>query len=168
MEEPGKTGVTTQRIAGRLHRVVPILDAAGEVIHFAVKPLMVELRVSDLMQILVGAAILATPVGFTEETWKLGETLPFQNVLALGLISILVIAAFVYFNIYRHALRGHEFEYAKRVVAIYGLSLIVVGLLLTLVQQCPWGINNLLAIKRIVIVAFPASMSAAVADMVDR
>ena len=168
MQETSKPGITTQRIAGRLHRVVPILDAAGDVIHFAVKPLMVELRVSDLMQILVGAAILAIPVGFTEETWRLGEMLPLPNVLALGTISVLFIAAFVYFNIYRNALRGHEFEYAKRVVAIYGLSLVVVGLLLTLIQQCPWGINNLLAVKRVVIVAFPASMSAAVADMVDR
>jgi uncharacterized membrane protein len=146
--------------------VVPILDAAGEVIHFAVKPLMVELRVSDLMQILVGATILAIPVGFTGETWMLGETLPLPNVLALGGLSILFIAAFVYYNIYRNALRGHAYEFVKRVTAIYGLSLLVVGVLLTLIQQCPWGINDLVAIKRIIITAFPASMGAAVTDMV--
>lgn len=167
MSERG-VGHTTQRIAGRLHRVVPILDSAGKVVHFAVRPLMVELRVSDVMQILVGASILAIPVGFTEEVWRLGETLPLENVLGLGLLSFLFNAAFVYFNIYRNTLRGHEAEFAKRVTAIYGLSLVVVGVLLTLIQQCPWGVNNLLAAKRIIIVAFPASMSAAVADMVDR
>jgi hypothetical protein len=42
--------------------------------------------------------------------------------------------------------------------------LLVVGLLLTIIQKCPWGTDNLLAVKRILIVAFPASMSAAVSD----
>jgi uncharacterized membrane protein len=56
------------------------------------------------------------------------------------------------------------FRYCKRVLAIYLFSLFVVALLLTLIQKCPWGTDNLLALKRILIVAFPASMSAAVSD----
>ena len=48
--------------------------------------------------------------------------------------------------------------------SIYVFSLVVVGLLLTLIQRCPWGFDNALALKRILIVAFPASMSAAVSD----
>jgi len=63
-----------ERVGGYLHRVVPILDISGKVLDYALKPLMVEFRPRDLMQVLIGAAILAVPGAFTEETWRLGET----------------------------------------------------------------------------------------------
>ncbi len=46
----------------------------------------------DIMQILIGAAVLSVPVGFTEETWKLGENLPFPNVLGLVVLAWVFIA----------------------------------------------------------------------------
>jgi len=155
-----------ERIGGYLHRVVPILDSAGKVLDYALKPLMVEFRPRDLMQVIVGASILAVPVAFTEETWRLGETLPFRNVLLLSAISVLFIALFVYFNFYRFAFKGHAFEYAKRVLAIYFFSLLIVGGLLTVIQKAPWTSDLVLAVKRTLIVAFPASMSAAISDAV--
>jgi len=158
-------GFKVERIGGYLHKVVPVMDGAGKVLSYAVSPLMWEFRPRDAMQIVVGASVLAVPVAFTEETWVLGERLPVANVVALGLISLLFISLFVYYNFYRNALRGHFTEYLKRVAAIYVLSLIVVGAILTLVQKCPWGVDNALALKRMIIVAFPASMSAAVSDM---
>ncbi len=156
--------VTIKRVGGYLHRVVPVMDGAGKVLDYALSPLMVEFRPRDLMQVIVGASLLAVPVALTEETWKLGESLPVTNVLVLSGLSVVFIAFFVYFNFYRFALRGHVAEYVKRVVAIYGFSLLVVGVLLTIIQKCPWGADNLLALKRMWIVAFPASMSAAVSD----
>jgi len=158
-------GFTVERIGGYLHKVVPVMDGAGKVLSYAVSPLMWELRPRDVMQIIVGASILAVPVAFTEETWTLGERLPAGNVVALAAVSVLFIALFVYYNFYRNAIRGHVFEYVKRISAIYVLSLAVVAGLLMLIQKCPWGVDNALAMKRIVIVAFPASMSAAVSDM---
>ena len=65
-----------------LHRIIPILDASGKVIHRVVKPLMVEVRARDVVQVIVGASILAIPAGFTEETWNLGEQLPVANIIA--------------------------------------------------------------------------------------
>jgi len=53
---------------------------------------------------------------------------------------------------------------AKMVLATYLLSLFVVGLLLTIIEKFPWGVNNILAIKRIVISTLPASMAATVSD----
>ena len=153
-----------KRIGGYLHRVIPVIDKSGKIINYSLTPFMVEFRPRDLMQVIVGASILAVPVAFTEETWKLGELLPMRNVLLLSGISLLFIAAFVYFNFYRFNFKGHILEYIKRVIAIYIFSLFVVGLILTIIQKCPWGDNNLLAIKRILIVSFPASMSAAVSD----
>jgi uncharacterized membrane protein len=153
-----------ERVGGYLHRVVPIADGAGNIISHALKPLMVEFRPRDLMQVIVGASILAVPVAFTEETWRLGQTLPFRNVLILSAVSLLFIALFVYFNFYRFAFKGHVLEYVKRVLSIYLFSLFVVGALLTVIQQAPWASNVVLAMKRVLIVAFPASMSAAVSD----
>lgn len=151
---------------GYLHRLVPIVDRSGKVIHRTLKPLMVELRARDLFQIVIGASILAIPVGFTEETWSLGERLPLANVFALGLISVLTIAIFVYFNFYRFYFRQYTFEYVKRVTAVYLISLSVVAVLLTLIQQCPWSTDAVLAIKRIVIVAFPAALGATITDAI--
>jgi len=163
MEEK-RRGPRVERVGGYLHRVVPILDGAGKVLDYALKPLMVEFRPRDLMQVIVGASILAVPVAFTEETWRLGQTLPLRNVLILSAISLLFVALFVYFNFYRYAFKGHVVEYGKRVLSIYFFSLIVVGALLTVIQQAPWRTDTLLAVKRMLIVAFPASMSAAVSD----
>lgn len=162
--DPEKPDSTIKRIGGYLHRVVPIVDNAGKVLSYTLSPIMVEFRPRDLMQIIVGASILAVPLAFTEETWKLGEHLPLANVLALSGVSILFISLFVYFNFYRFAFKGHALEYIKRVAAVYLFSLLVVGTILTIIQKCPWGVDNILALKRILIVAFPASMSAAVSD----
>ena len=164
MKRQNKTKQTIKRIGGYLHRLSPILDSTGKVVNYVTTPLMVELKPRDVMQIIVGASILAIPVGFTEETWNLGERLPLNNVLALAIISLVFIALFVYFNFYRFQLKGYVFEYIKRVVAIYVISLIIVGMLLSLIDKCPWGTDNILALKRIIIVAFPSSMSAAISD----
>ncbi len=161
-EQSGKP--VLKRIGGYLHKVAPVLDGAGKVISYVTTPVMVELKARDVMQIIVGASILAVPVAFTEETWKLGEELPLLNVLILSFISVGFIAAFVYFNFYRYMLKGNTGEYIKRVVAVYLFSLLVVGGLLTLILRCPWSTEPVLALKRMLIVAFPASMSAAISD----
>ncbi|MFC1692188.1 DUF2391 family protein [Candidatus Latescibacterota bacterium] len=162
-QQSGKMSV--RRIGGYLHYFQPILDNTGKVIGSAVRPLMVEVRPRDILQMIIGASVLAIPVGFTEECWTLGENLPLRNVIILSFISVLFISTFVYFNFYRFHLKGFEVNFIKRCLSIYIVSIILVGLLLTLIQKCPWGVNNIVALKRIIIVAFPASMSAAISDM---
>lgn len=156
-----------QRIAGRLHRVQPIVDAAGKVIHYAVSPLRVELRRRDIMQIIAGSAILAIPVAFTEETWALGQNLPDLNVYLIGVLSLTFISAYVYFNFYRELFDKYWMNFINRVLAIYFISLFVVGLLLTIIQVAPWLHDFNLALKRTIIVGFPASMSAVISDAID-
>jgi uncharacterized membrane protein len=150
--------------AGHLHTIIPIFDHSGKLIQRVIKPLMVELNFRDIIQIVVGATLLAIPMAFTEETWKLGETLPNKNIAMFSFISLFFVSIFVYAHFYRFYLKGFVFQYIKRVFAIYIISLLVVGILMTVIQQCPWGIDNVLAIKRIIIVAFPASMSAVATD----
>ncbi len=153
-----------KRIGGYLHRVIPVTDATGKVLSHMLKPVMIEFRPRDLMQVIVGASILAVPVAFTEETWNLGEELPLLNVMMLSGLSITFIGLFVYLNFYRYMFKANILEYIKRVFSIYFFSLLVVGLLLTIIQRCPWGSDNVIALKRIMIVAFPASMSASLSD----
>ena len=55
---------------------------------------MIEVRPRDLLQIIVGASLLAVPVAFTEETWNLGINLPLANVGLLGMLSVLFLSLF--------------------------------------------------------------------------
>ncbi len=161
-----KTEVKIKRVGGYLQKITSFVDKSGHVVQFAMSPFMVELRLRDIMQIVVGSALLAIPVAFTEEVWDLGSKLPLNNVLYLSIMSLTMISLFVYFNFYRFHIKNNVFNYIKRVLATYFLSLIVCATILTIIQQCPWETNYLLAIKRTVIVAFPASLMATVADII--
>jgi uncharacterized membrane protein len=156
----------TIRIAGKLNELITVTDEKGNIIKRVVKPLMITFRPRDLMQVIIGASILAIPVGFTEETWNLGRSLPLANISGLLLLSLLFICSFVYYNYYRSSMKEHWIEFLKRVASTYAMSFIIVALLLTLIERAPWQDDFLLAFSRTVIVAFPASMSAAVADMI--
>jgi len=163
---PRQQEVTIARLGrnGHLHRIIPIFDKSGKIVHRVVKPLMVEFRVRDALQTMVGASILAIPAAYTEEAWNLGRDLPSRNIMGIAAVSIVFVAMFVFYNFYKGFLSGFIGHFITRVTSTYLIALAVVAVLLTLVEQCPWGVDNALAVKRIVIVAFPASMSATVTD----
>ena len=151
---------------GYLHRVIPIMDKAGNVIQRVVKPLEVEFRLRDVIQTIVGASILAIPAAYTEETWNLGSELALSNIIGIAVLSITFIAIFVYYNFYKSYFAEFRSQFILRVVGTYLVSLVVVAVLLALVDKTPWGVDNLLAIKRIIVVGFPAAMSATVVDAI--
>ena len=157
---------TIKRIGGYLHRVTPVADKSGEILSYVLKPLMVEFKLRDIFQVSVGSALLAIPVSFSEEAWKLGEILPNTNIIGITTFSLILTSVFVYFNFYRLNFKGHELDFVKRVLGTYLISMLIVGIILTLIDKCPWGLDNLLAVKRIVIVAFPAAMSGTLSDSI--
>ena len=165
-QSPESAEVSVERIGrnGYLHRVIPIVDQTGKVVQRVVKPLMVEFRTKDLVQTIIGASILAIPAAYTEETWGLGRDLHGVNILGIAVVSIFFVGIFVYYNFYRNYLKEFLGQYFIRVVCTYIVAVAVVALLLTLIDQCPWGEDNLLALKRIIVVAFPATMSATITD----
>jgi uncharacterized membrane protein len=124
----------------------------------------IEVTLKDIVQVIVGASVLAVPVAFTEETWRLGGELAMRNVLSLMFLSLAFIFIFVFYNYYHHHIRGYTTEYFKRVLTTYVLAFLVVSLILVIIQKAPWAVDPVLAFKRTVIVTFPASMSAAIAD----
>ena len=166
-QKPSDKKSQIHRVSGRLHRIHPILDAAGKVIHYVVSPLRVELRRRDIVQIIAGSSILAVPIAFTQETWDLGQSLPLLNIVLLAIISLVFISSYVYFNFYRDLIHQYFTHFVKRVLSIYIISLFVVGILLTVIQVAPWVEDFSLALKRTIIVGFPASMSAAISDAID-
>jgi uncharacterized membrane protein len=161
-----KTKQEVVRIAGKLKEITTIHDKTGKIIHQMILPLMVEIYPRDIIQMIVGATLLAIPLVYTEETWKLGEQLPLLNITGIAFVSILFISIFIFYNYYRNHIRQHKFAFLKRVVFTYLIALIVVAIILTLIQKAPWEENYILAIKRIIIVAFPASLSATIADVI--
>lgn len=155
----------TKRVDGYLHRVVTIKDDDNKD-HTVLVPFAIEFRPRDFLQVLVGATLIATPVAFTEEVWNLGETLPILNVFLLTLISFSFVSLFVYFNFYRYHFIGNVKGYLKRVFLIYGGSIFVCMLLLILIDKV--DIQNIfdIGLKRVLLVSFPASMSASISDTI--
>lgn len=107
---------------------------------------------------------MAIPAAYTEETWDLGSQLAAANIIGIAIMSVFFIATFVYFNFYKSYFEQFWGQFLVRVIATYLLSLVVVAILLALIDKTPWGVDNVLAIKRIIVVGFPAAMSATVAD----
>ena len=166
MDEKFTTIRKIVRVGGLLRELLVVKDEGGIVLHKVLSPFMVEFRLKDALQVVVGAAILSIPVSFTEEVWNLGAKLPFNNVMGILFLSLLFISTFVYFNFYKGNIKGHQFEFIKRVLLTYLISLGVVSIIMTLIEQAPWGTNWILALKRIIIVTFPASMSGTLVDTI--
>lgn len=162
------------RIGGRLHQETTLYDELGNLVHRAVSPLMIEFYPRDVLQTIVGAIILAVPMAFTDEVWRIGAELPTSRILLVSAVSIFAIATFVYYNIYK-AERGEGFsemfkrgdgeEFIKRVIGTYVVALTVSFVLLWILDRAPLTEHIMTTLHRAVLVALPASMSASVADI---
>ena len=152
------------RLNGHLHEVIQSFDEKGRETHTRTNLLHVEFTLKDLMQVIMGASLLAVPVGFTEEAWRLGTYLPLINVFSLMVLSIGFVSFFVYYASYKEHMQHFTRDYILRVGSTYLFALLVVGTVLTLIEVAPWGLDPIVALKRIIIVAFPATMSAAISD----
>ena len=152
------------RVDGQLYESFVIKDDDGKKIQQIDIPLKVELKIQDVLEILVGASILAVPVAFTEEVWNMGNDLGWFNIILLNFVSLIFMGSFMYFKGYRNRLEMYRNEYLKRLFSTFFLSVLIVAILLTIVGKCPWITDPDLALKRILIGSFPASMSATVTD----
>ena len=86
------------------------------------------------------------------------------NVIGIVVLSITFVALFVYYIFYKEHLKGHTWDFLIRVLACYTLTLVVVAIILTLFQKCPWQEDPSTAIRRVILVGFPACFSATVVD----
>ncbi len=152
------------RINGKLKEIVTVSDAAGNILSKMVSPLMVEFHIRDLFQVLVGAVLLAFPLSVSEEMWIISEEISTLNTIIFVLMSLTCISLFVYSIFYSGKEGSHLVSFFKRVTITYVMSLLMVAFLLTLINRAPWSGDLIVAIKRTIIIAFPASFSATIAD----
>lgn len=122
----------------------------------------------DIMQVVVGASALSVPVAFSEEAWNLGRTLPLQNLIFLITLSLLFINLYSFHSIFQRDVRHRIGAFLTRTLLDYGITLLVVFVVLLALNRLPLFGEPQVAIKRVLILAFPASMGAVVVDSFDK
>lgn len=126
------------------------------------------INLEDIIQVVVGASALSVPVAFSEESWSLGRTLPLQNVVLLVGLSLLFINLYSFMSIFQGKVRHRLVTFLSRTMVDYGVTLVVVMIVLLALNHMPLISEPVVAIKRIFILAFPASMGAVVVDSFDK
>jgi len=125
-------------------------------------------NLEDIGQITIGAFALAVPISFSQEAWDLGETLSWYNLTLIFILSVSFLALFAYQSIFQGSVSNRITVYIFRVFAAYIFTLIVVALLLFALDKFPLLDDPITAIKRLIIVAMPASMGAIIVDSIDK
>ncbi|ARM30936.1 DUF2391 family protein [Prosthecochloris sp. HL-130-GSB] len=122
----------------------------------------------DIGQVIIGAAALSVPIAFSDESWHFGQTLPFPNLLLVFLLSLGFIMLFAYQSIFQGRLAGRYSIFLFRSVLDYLITLVVVAIVLLALDRFPLLEDPLVALKRTIVIAFPASMGAVVVDAFDK
>ena len=126
------------------------------------------LNLEDISQISIGAFALAVPISFSEEAWKLGESLPLLNLSLIFSLSLIFIAFFAYQNVFQGKINNRITAFILRIIIAYFITGCVVALVLFSIDKFPLSIEPLVAIKRLIIISMPASMGAIVVDGLDK
>ena len=118
----------------------------------------------DLAEVAIGACILAFPVAVTEEIWALGAELSLGRVLVFAVVSIFLLAIVIY------VVHGHEGlplthkGFLLRLVVTYAVPFLISALLLFGIDRLDLFQDPLIAFKRTILVAFPATFAATALD----
>ncbi|WP_105901618.1 DUF2391 family protein [Vibrio gangliei] len=122
----------------------------------------------DASQVIIGAFTLAVPISFSEEAWDLSKTLPLENVAMLFAISIIFLGFYAYQSVFQSDVKRRLLAFFLRIVIAYLLTIFVVALVLVTLDKLPLESDPLLAFKRLILIAMPASMGAIVVDSFDK
>lgn len=122
----------------------------------------------DASQVFVGAFALAVPISFSEEAWRLGETLPLVNLLMLFSLSVLFLGLFTYQSVFQSNINARKAAFVFRIVIAYLITACVVALVLFCLDKLPLYSDPMTSINRIVVITMPASMGAIVVDSLDK
>lgn len=125
-------------------------------------------NMEDASQIFVGAFALAVPISFSEEAWRLGETLPFRNMIMLSVLSVLFLALFTYQSVFQEDVKSRLAVFIFRIVVAYLMTALVVGLVLLCLDKLPVMDDPITSLKRIIVITMPASMGAIIVDSFDK
>ena len=125
-------------------------------------------NMEDASQVFVGAFALAVPISFSEEAWRLGETLPIRNLIMLLVLSLLFLALFTYQSVFQKNVKSRLGVFIFRIFIAYLMTTLVVALVLLCLDKLPMFDDPIISLKRIIIITMPASMGAIVVDSFDK
>ena len=122
----------------------------------------------DAGQVFVGAFALAVPISFSEEAWRLGETLPLPNLVMLFVLSVVFLALFTYQSVFQNNIKSRLSVFIFRIVIAYLMTALVVGLVLLCLDKLPLLDDPITSLRRIIVISMPASMGAIIVDSFDK
>ena len=76
-------------------------------------------NLEDASQVIVGAFALAVPISFSEEAWRLGESLPLANLMLVFLLSISFLALFAYESVFQGNIKYRVPVFLWRIAIAY-------------------------------------------------
>ena len=122
----------------------------------------------DASQIAIGAFAMSMPIAFTQEAWQMAESLPTINLVFLCLMSLLFLTLYTYYSLFQGNVRYRLASYIIRIITAYSITLVVVGCVLFALDKFPLMSEPLVAFKRLLIIAMPASLGAIIVDGLDK
>lgn len=122
----------------------------------------------DAIQVAIGSFALAVPIAFSEEAWKLGETLPFGNLFLVFTLSIIFLGFFAYEIVFQGNIKYRVPIFISRIFIAYFIAACVVALVLLALNKFPLLADPVIALKRLIIITMPASMGAIIVDGFDK
>ena len=131
------------------------------------KPFFEKINFEDISQIVLGAAVMAIPIAFSEELWRFGETLPGINILMLAILSLTIQYFYTYFSVFQGTEKRY-FYIVFRIVLNYVLTFFTVGIILFALNRLSLSSDLLVGFKRMIILSFPASLGAVIVDGFDK
>ncbi|TDR74987.1 putative integral membrane protein DUF2391 [Photobacterium lutimaris] len=130
--------------------------------------IMLNFNMEDASQVCVGAFALAVPISFSEEAWRLGETLPTLNLVMLFCLAVFFLGIFTYESVFQRNIKHRLGGFIFRIVIAYIITAVVVSLVLLALDKLPLLSDPLISFKRIIVIAMPASMGAIIVDSFDK
>ena len=125
-------------------------------------------NLEDASQVAIGAFALAVPISFSEEAWRLGETLPFANLLMVFVLSITLLGFFAYESVFQGDIKYRIPVFLWRIAIAYAITAIIVALVLISLNKFPILTDTLVALRRLIVISMPASMAAIIVDSFDK
>ncbi|MGB5224581.1 MAG: DUF2391 family protein [Arenicellales bacterium] len=125
-------------------------------------------NLEDASQVAIGAFALAVPISFSEEAWRLGETLPFANLLMVFVLSITLLGFFAYESVFQGDIKYRIPVFLWRIAIAYAITAIIVALVLISLNKFPILTDTLVALRRLIVISMPASMGAIIVDSFDK
>lgn len=125
-------------------------------------------NLEDISQIVIGSFALSVPIAFSQEAWETAVTLPLGNFLLVIILTLAFLSFYTYQSIFQHDVKSRLYVFIFRIFITYFITFIVVALTLLALDKLPILTDTIVAIKRIVIIAMPASIGAIVVDGMDK